>query len=243
MKVTNIKSILPYINFSVPIGVGTSAICFLMKNGNVLKLYINTHLKYELFHKYDMEEHLIFLNKIKNDSYIGPEEILIKNDEVIGYIYPYVPGKVIKNLNNNIKLKSLINAYEKLYKDTILISNDSYKLQDLHQKNIIFNNNIYIIDVYKGYFDESNIDNLFIKNMGYINKTIINAIFNLKFFEYLKFRDDKLDELYYSSLYENPIIFYELLERLFYKDLNKKEVNQNTHIYIYEINPNYYNMM
>lgn len=243
MKVINIKSILPYISLSIPIGLGTSAVCFLMSNNKVLKLYINTYLKYELFHTFNMEEHLICLSKVSNDSYIGPEEILIKNNKVIGYIYSYVPGKVLKKLPDDIKLEHFIKAYEKLYKDTILISNKNYIIQDLHQKNIIFNNYFNVIDLDKGYLDGSNKEKIFIKNMASINKTIINSIFGLKFFEYLHFQDDKLDDLYNLSLYENSELFYELLERLFHNNLNKKEVKEKTKIYIHEKDPYYYHIM
>lgn len=243
MKITEIKSILPYLVGAIPIGIGTTAICFLMPNGKVLKLYRNTYLKRELFYYNDMKQHLNFLNSISNDSYIGPEELLMKNDEVIGYIYTYINALELKRLRNNIKLNDIVKGYEKLYSDTISISNNKFRLKDLHQKNILFNGNYYVIDLDKGKLDERDSNEVFDSNIADINNVIINAIFDLKFFEYLAFYDDDLDELLYSSLYESHEDFYELLERLFFNDITKRKVKENTRIYIHKKDPDYYRVI
>lgn len=243
MKTTEIKSILPYLIGSIPIGIGTTAICFLMPNGKVLKLYMNTYLKRELFYYHDMRKHLEFLNSISNDSYIGPEELLMKNNEVIGYIYTYINALELKRLRNNIKLNDVVKGYEKLYNDTLKISNNKFRLKDLHQKNILFNGNYYIIDLDKGFLDDRDNNEIFNSNIIDINNIILNAIFDLKFFEHLSFYDDDLDELLYSSLYENHEDFYELLQRLFDNNLTKKEVKENIRIYVHKKDPNYYRMM
>ena len=243
VKYTEIKSILPYLSFSIPIGVGTSAICFLMRDGNVLKLYINTYLKKELFYKYDMKSHLKYLNEISNDSYIGPNEVLIKDNQVVGYIYSYIKAKTLNKISNDINMKEILNAYQNLFDDTKEVSKNNFRIADLHNKNILYNSKFYIIDLDKGYqVDETN-DNLFSKNICDINKNIIKSIFDLGFYEYMNFDDDKLEELYFKSLYDEPECFFELIEKLFSNCATKKEVKQNNKIRVYKKDPNYYPFM
>ena len=243
MKTTEIKSILTYLVGAIPIGIGTTAICFLMPNGKVLKLYMNTYLKRELFYYHDMRKHLEFLNNISNESYIGPEELLIKNDEVIGYIYTYINGLELKRLKNNIRLNDIVKGYENLYNDTLKISNNKFRLNDLHQKNILFNGNYYVIDLDKGYVDNKDNKKIFDINITNINNNIINSIFDLNFFEHLSFYDDDLDKLFYSSLYENHEDFYELLEKLFYNGITKKDVKEKIRIYVHKKDPDYYRVI
>ena len=52
MKKTAIMSIRPYLNKSIPIGVGTTATCFLMHDKRVLKLFMDTYGKQCLFECY-----------------------------------------------------------------------------------------------------------------------------------------------------------------------------------------------
>lgn len=241
MKVTYIKSLVPYLSFSIPIGIGTSAVCFLMRDGNIIKIYRESFLKKELFYNYDMKEHLTSINLLNNDSYIGPHELLIKDDKVVAYIYPFVKAKVIKKIDNNLQSENILKGYDKIYKDTKTISNQGFLLNDLHYKNILFNGNYYIIDLDKGKFLEQEYTDIFRKNITNINKIIINSIFGLKKIESLEFYDSELEKLYYNSLSGIEEYFYELIERLFYKNSNIKEVKKNNKIKVISKNLYYYN--
>lgn len=236
MKKTEITSILPYLKGAIPIGVGTTAICFLMPNKNVLKLYIELEGKINLFKYFDMNRHIEELNMICNDTYIGPQEVLIKNNQVVGYIYPYVYARVLKRLSDKVEEEDILKGYKKLYTDTYLISKQNFKLFDLHLKNMLYNGNYYVIDLDKGKIE--NQDNIFHYNIKEINKKIINSIFDLGMFDYVEFFDDDLEELF--NQFDNYFAFKELIEKMFYGGLTKREVKQNCKINVIRKNPHYY---
>lgn len=176
MKVTEIKSIYPYLYRSKFVGVGTTAICFKMPNNKVLRLYLDTYRKNLMFKHYNMYEKLNKLETIKNDSYIVPEELLIKDNEIIGYIYPYIHAKTLKRvINNNISINNLFNNYEKLISDTKKVSELDFIIHDLHSRNILFDGNYYIIDLDQGDFYKYQ-DN-FKLNVYKIRDVIMDEIF------------------------------------------------------------------
>ena len=91
--IKEIKSIKEYIYklYPIPIGLGSTAICFRTFDNKVLKIYLNTTNKKNLFKcKNDMISHLESIVKLKNNSYVPPETILVKDNKCIGYIYNYV---------------------------------------------------------------------------------------------------------------------------------------------------------
>lgn len=215
MKFTEIKSISTYLKNSRLIGVGTTAVCFLMENGNVLKLYLNTYNKRKLFYVNDMTEHLSLLNSISNDSYIGPQEVLIKNGECIGYIYPYVYSKTLSSIDRNKSIYDITKSFDKLIEDTKKVSYKSFRLGDLHDKNILFNYTYSVIDLDKGYIeDRLDIQDIQSANMKNIIKTIIYAIFKVKCFDEISFFDDKISDIYFSTIYYYPEKLGEFLEAI-----------------------------
>lgn len=215
MKFTEIKSIFPYLKNSQIIGVGTTAICFLMQDGNVLKVYLNTFNKKELFYKRNMLEHLKLLNSISNDSFIGPTEVLVKNGNCVAYIYPYVYARTLFNMKKDTTIYDIVQSFDKLIDDTKKISEKSFRLGDIHDQNILFNHVYSIIDLDRGYIeDRYDIKNIQTSNMKEITKTIIYALFKVKCFEEISFFDDKLNELYFSTIYYHPEKLGEFLEKI-----------------------------
>ena len=86
MKKTEVKTIIKHLISTKIIGIGTTAICFKMNSGNVLKLYLNTPLKQELFRCYNMRYHLAKISEIGNSTFIVPGKLLFKNNICIEYI-------------------------------------------------------------------------------------------------------------------------------------------------------------
>lgn len=215
MKITEINSLSKYLLGAKIIGVGTTAICFLLSDKRVLKLYYNSYNKKHLFYTKDMTKHLEMLGKLTNETYIGPNEILISNNEVIGYLYPYINAKTLKHMKKYISLDSIINKYKKLEKNTKEISTSNFLLRDLHDRNILIDKDIYIIDLDRGYIDqESTNDKVYTYNMREINKTIIDSLFNVKDYQLLEFTNLDIQKLYKEAIHKNPEAFIELLIKL-----------------------------
>lgn len=241
MKITEVKKLSSYLKFAIPIGIGTTAVCFLMTDGKVIKVYLDTDNKKNLFRAYDMLSHLEYISTMNNDTYIGAEEILVCNGKVVGYIYPYIKGVTLKRLSDKTKLDKIYNPYEKLLKDTKEISDKGFLLSDVSQRNIILNDFYRIIDLDRGYKD-NNCD-VFQRNMAKIQRIILNAIFDLKFDDNLCFFDDGLEELRYTANNKNPYNFELLLEKLFDKDSTKKEVKKKTRIKVITKDSSYYRVI
>lgn len=215
MKFTHVNNLSEFLYGSRIIGVGTTAVCFLMSDNRVLKVYRNTYLKRQLFELKNMKEHLKLLNKITNDSYIGPDEVLLKNNEVIAYIYPYINSKTLSKISNGVTIYDLCENFDKLIDDTEKVSNYSFRLGDLHSKNILFNLYYHLIDLDKGYIekdkDKSEINR---ENIRDITKTIIYSLFNIKYNEEICFYDKNLNDLYCSVIYYNQAKLKDLLEEI-----------------------------
>ena len=223
MKKINIESLKPYLKGARYISIGTTAICFLMPNGRVLKLFVNTYRKQQLFKLYpNIVDHLDEISEIKNDSYIPPEEVLIKNNVCVGYIYDYIKAKELKHIKLNTKINDLIDAYSKLEEDTHKISDKKFKLYDLHDKNILFNGNYKIIDLDRGHFFNEVSDKIYNFNIQKINKTIIYSILGIKIYDDLNFINKDLDELYKESIYGEKRDITQLLNEIM--DRNIKTV-------------------
>lgn len=211
MKITVNPNLMTYLLGSKPIGIGTTAICFLMPNGKVLKLYHNKQFKKE-FSQDNFINHFETLNKITNDTYIGPEELLIK-ENCLGYIYPYIVAQTLHKSISNLNSNYILEKYPKLVEDTKKISDENFLLNDLHDRNILISSTINVIDL-----DRGKINNRLSKehickyNLAKINKTFIYSIFNIKDNELIDFIDNNIQKLYSLSIGKEPTIFPELLE-------------------------------
>ena len=219
MKITDIKDnkyILKLLSHSRIIGIGSTAICFLLKDGRVLKLFYSIYYKDFINNSHsNMLLRFEALSQINNDSYVGLDELLIKNGNCIGYLYPFINAKTLHSARYLYDIDKLVSRYSKLKKDTKQVSNRKFKLEDLHDKNILFGSIFYIIDLDKGYIaDELSIDTIFHKNMQKINKVIIDSIFGVKVDEILEFTNSSINELYYKSIKSNSDLFFDFIESI-----------------------------
>lgn len=215
MKIVENPKIHRYLSGSKVIGVGNTAICFLLNDGRVLKLYYNLYNKKLLFGHIDMISRFNDINYISNDSYIGPDELLVKNGEFIGYLYPYVKAKTLLIQKYFITLNEIINKYSKLFDDTKKVSQKKFILSDLHDMNILVGSLLYIIDLDQGYIDKDlSYEQAFLYNMREINRNIVYSLFGVKSNELIDFYDDNINELYHNSVGLYPQDFFKLLEKL-----------------------------
>jgi len=224
MKKTAITNIYPYLKGSYPIGMGTTSICYLMKDKRVLKVFLNTSGTYYLFTKFqNLIDHLEKVNSLKNNTYVVPEELLIKDGKLVAYIYDYVDSRTFKHIRLNTKIDTLLYGYDKLYEDTVDISNKGFCLYDLNDKNILFNGFYHIIDLDKGTFEGlMTKENILKTNMKAINNTLINSLFRVNDDELINFYNDDLKKSYTNNILKD----YKGMKS-FLKDIQKYEKNIN----------------
>ena len=180
--ITEVDNLEKYLKKSKFIGIGTTAKCYLMPDGNVIKIFRNTYNKRYLFSRNNIFNHFVKLCELDNDSFRAPHELLIKNDEIIGYIYPYVEASTFLFLSKNTKIKDILKNYKKLLIDTKEISDKNFKLFDTTNRNILFNDYIYVIDIDKGSFldeEERKYLDLYKINISKIIDTFLRKVFGI----------------------------------------------------------------
>ena len=211
---TEIESLKPYILKSRIIGMGLSAVCFKTRDNKVIKIFMDTANTRDLFNRYpDMLSHIEELSLLKDDTFVSPEEVLIKEGKVVGYICPYIDAKVLKHLNRKENLNNLLKNYEKLKENVEKLSEKGYLIRDLHPKNILFDgDNFYIIDLDRYYKEEAY--NTYSKNMYSVNDTIIRSVFNVDSEYIMNFLNQDLQEIYLASLYNDHEKIIELFSKL-----------------------------
>ena len=185
-----------------------------------------------MFDLYDMREKLKKFDSISNFSFITPTELIIKDNELIGYIYNTVKGNTLKSvINSNIRVFDLLKNFDILIKDVKMVSENNFVMQDLHSKNIIYNDYYSIIDLDQGVFFKHQ-DN-FKLNIMKIRDVIMDEIFQNKDEYILEFYNNKIDNLYAKTNWSNIDEIYNFFEYISkyirinnpkIKDLRKKRL-------------------
>lgn len=216
MKTIEIKNVNQFLKYSIPIGMGTTAICFLLPNKQVAKIFFNSYCYDFIWEKEGIKNKFEFLSFISNDTFIGPDQAIIKDGICIGYIYPYIKARTLHNISLRKTVDDLLKSYEKLYEDTKKISELGFQLRDLHDKNILYSNFFRVIDLDKG--GESLIsrtnEEIFDFNMRKLNSTIIDAIFKVSLDKDISFFNTDIDRLYIDSVNDDYQKFPDFLETL-----------------------------
>lgn len=187
MEILEANSILPFILKSRFIGSGETAMCFKMNN-QVLKLFNEKHFKLDS----NFQNRIKKISTIANDTYIAPEKLLFINGKMVGYFCPYIDDVTLRKISDNTKLSELFKSYEKLVIDTKDVSNNNFRLSDLHDENILFNGSYAIIDLDMCFFNADKEMN-FNLNMRRVFKSIIWRIYKTKVNELPLFEDREFE--------------------------------------------------
>lgn len=214
------------------LGIGTLGICFLLPGGKVLKLFFNKWRvrKLESDHN-NLYSHFEEINSIGNETYMVPEILLTKNNSVIGYIANYGKGHQIAHLSANTTISQVIKAYKPLINDTQLISEQKFKLSDIHDGNILYdeiNNRFYCIDLDHGQKDSLSGDSIMKLNMRALNDCIILSLFGIDSYKReAEFYDTRLQKIYDEATLRDYEAIYDFLYYL-QKDMNDPDVTCGT---------------
>ena len=112
--------------------------CYLLDDGNILKLFNQPKKLYEM----DMFKYFL---QYKNDSFIFPFEFIYDSRKFYGYIMPKAPGKTLFQVFSKSNLLDLSKHSYKLEEDIDFISDGGIALYDLHDKNVLYDENKYSV--------------------------------------------------------------------------------------------------
>lgn len=236
MKTIEIDNKKMYLKHSKLIGIGTTAVCYLKEDGNVSKFYYNMPGNGEYFRKKFNK-----LSEYINESFITPQELLVdKNNNLLGYNYPYVEGKSLLFTSPFVKLDDYLKHYEEFLDECKEFSLSGYVPSDLHGGNIIYKDGkCRIIDLDRGVF-YGDLEYCYKMNAKKFANSYLNKIFRVKLDEIINFYNYYLQEDYqntdwtdidsvanfYDYLYqcsnkENPSIHNVRVKHLAYKEINE----------------------
>jgi len=119
------------------------------------------------------EINIEFLEVIKTISDIEDIPSVIKaidiyrsKSELFGYTMQKVNASTLENISDDILILDLINAFERLRQEVKILSNHYIKTEDIGGDNILYNGNLYLIDL-----DLSLVDRNYIPYELYIKTT------------------------------------------------------------------------
>ena len=132
------------------IGEGSQGVCYLDKNSGIVYKIFNQVFddsldSYLYYYKYNRQDIMKFGN-IKNNTYIFPSNVIYVQDEIVGYIEPYVNSKDLTKISPlRISLDKLITNINKVRIDIEKISECGILTRDV-MYNILYKNKFNVID-------------------------------------------------------------------------------------------------
>ena len=198
-------SIKKMLKFPLPIGIGTTARCYIGKDGNVIKLYKDNSDTRFLLKTDNYEEKLVEISKVSNDTFIGPKKLLYIDDKLAGYIYEYIKGNELEHIKRSTKLSQVFNNFEIVLNNIKKISDSNFILRDVHGKNILFNGEYHVIDLDRGVFEDYDPRTIYNKNTSEVFITLIDQIYGLKPWQDARYSRIDINKYKYNDVDMNLI--------------------------------------
>ena len=210
------KELVLFLRNLKEIGFGSQGVCYYNpRDKKIYKIYhqfFDKDLDPDYFVHYTESEIMRF-SHINNNTFIWPEDTIILNGEVVGYITQYVNAKSLYKINPlTVNLDTFYDAIINAKKDIDLISNYKVVTMDM-MYNVLYNNSFSIIDADDYYYldDDKDIE---------INRQINHNNFNMEIyyflvdgiFENFVNANKELRELY-GSKKEDVLIFLKLFRQ------------------------------
>ncbi len=192
------------------IGRGSQGICFLDKNNSsVYKIFYQFLDNYKV-KEYSYSEIMQFSN-IKNNTYIFPKDVIKVENEIVGYIEPYVNSKDLTKVDPlKVSLDKLINCINNVYSDIETISENGVLTYDV-MYNTLYKNKFNVIDSDEYVIRDIDPSCLFDLNKERFNYTIYIFLIDGYFEEFVNsYRELKS---MYKDKSTDVVIFIELLRK------------------------------
>lgn len=124
---------------------GTQGKCFLdKKNNKVIKLFWSF---FEGENSYINKDEILRFSNLKNDTVIWPEEVIVVNGIVQGYVIDYVNVVDLFKVNPlNVDLDDFAKAILKAEEDIKFLTNNNVKMYDVTRNTLFNGKQLYIID-------------------------------------------------------------------------------------------------
>lgn len=220
MNFNNSNELDVFLNKLLYIGMGSQGSCYLNNNDK-------TAIK--IFHDFDddlcniSENEIMRFSNIKNKTFIWPSSVIRMNNNVIGYISPYIKAKNLCNTNPlNVNLNKLEKCIQNAKKDIDIISEHKVLTYDV-MYNTMLGNKLYIIDsqdyCYKDCYSKSDLINKNNHNLDYeIYYFLVDSYFNNVI------NNDKDLSCLYVHKEENVLEFLKLFKKRL-SELSGMEIN------------------
>lgn len=232
MEIVEVNNIKAYTSLFKYVSKGTTAKCYRYDDDKIIKVYRDTPRKKALFDRRNMFELLEYLGDIKNDSYLGTEKIFTTNGNIVAYSMPYAKGRTLMNMDRSVSIPVLLEQLKKLRLDTYKVMELEYRIQDMHDRNIIYSkeDGFKVIDLDGGVkFSTYGNKNLEMHNLKELKTTIIKAMLKTPYRYDIEFVDRELETMY-QSLDDNidhlilEMVKYTKCEEPNVSDLTKKKL-------------------
>ena len=201
MEIIEVDNLKAYTSLFKYVSMGTTAKCYKYENDKIIKVYRNTPRKKELFERRDMLELLEYLGEIKNDSYLGTDQVFTTNGDIVAYTMPYAKGKTLMNMDRSVPISVLLEQLKKLRYDTYKVMELEYRILDMHDRNIIYSKEegFKVIDLDGGVkYATCGSKNLEMHDLKELKTTIIKAMLKIPYRFEIEFVDDELEAMYHS---------------------------------------------
>ena len=170
------------------IHTGSTGICYLLKNGDVLKFF-NKSLDLLEINRFK------YFSLYKNNGFNFPYDFAFDKKSFYGYISSFVDGKRIESIIPKTNINDLIDSLSDFENNIIDLSNSKIRIRNLNINNIFYNNKkITVLDpfYYSVALSESKED-LLTKNLNYYREQVLTSIIK-------NLDNDNLDKLIYRIM-------------------------------------------
>ena len=202
------------------LGEGSQGICYLRKEDNAV---------FKVFHEFfDSEssgytkEYILRFSNIKNSTFIWPNDIIIVENEIVGYTMPYKKSKNLCEINPLlVNLNSLETATIKAEEDVKLLTDNKVKLYDVRYNILYSNGTMNIIDT----LEYSSREVTYEENRQNIDEELMLFLVDNYFDNFVK--SDKLLKEMYMEFQVRGVDFLRLFRRKLSEYMDKDIVKLN----------------
>lgn len=218
MVINNRERFARYLESLKFLGLGSEGTAYYDKDRKmVLKIYHDCFLEEFKECNYITQEEVLKFKNVVNKTYIFPQEEIMYDDYVIGYITSYQQGKTIDEINPlRVNLKDFINASLKVDDDIKILSENGILTFDVLYNIMYGRKKVSIIDPTEYCFSKDSYEHLLDINRKNFNTGIMLFLVDSYFNEFIEsskelndlYKDRKINIKYFLLTFKNYLNEY-----------------------------------